>query len=405
MIGAKRQSARARFGFHIRNVSDLPYRRFELGADEVLLINPNTGSLPMFRTRTDAEITLGIYERQPILIREGEPSGNPWQLLLCRQFHMSDDSHLFLAQDRFPEDQFNGWSFSADNVDYLPLYEAKMLSHFDHRFSTFRGATQAQLNAGSLPRLTDKDHDDALLESLPRYWVAEPEVKAKLAGKSDLNWLFGWRKIARNTDSRTFVPSVVPRSAIGESFSLAFPALAEHTPLLQAVWSSLIFDYISRQKLSGMNMTYTILNQIACPPPSAFDAATGWESGVALKDWLRPYVLELTFTSWRLKSYAEQLGDCSSPFHWDHDRRALLRADLDAAAFHVYGLDPVETEHVIDSCDVLRRQEERDFGEYRTKRLVLEGYQRMSTAIASSGMGWRPLADPPAGFGPRHSEN
>ena len=103
-----------------------------------------------------------------------------------------------------------------------------------------------------------------------------------------------------------------------------------------------------------------------------------------------------------MKPYAEELGDDGPPFHWDAERRALLRADLDAAFLHVYGLNREEAEHVLDSFPVVRRYEERDYGEYRTRRLVLEAYDRMASAVANGGKGWRPLADIPAGFGPRH---
>ena len=100
----------------------------------------------------------------------------------------------------------------------------------------------------------------------------------------------------------------------------------------------------------------------------------------------------------------QDLGDDGPPFRWDPERRALLRADLDAGFLHVYGLDRDEAEHVLDSFPVVRKYDERDFGEYRTKRLVLEAYDRMAEAIANGGKGWKPLADPPAGHGPRHSE-
>ena len=76
--------------------------------------------------------------------------------------------------------------------------------------------------------------------------------------------------------------------------------------------------------------------------------------------------------------------------------------DLDAGFLHVYGLNRVEAEHVLDSFNVVRKYEERDFGDYRTKRLVLEAYDRMAKAIVNGGTGWRSLADPPAGAGPRH---
>jgi hypothetical protein len=81
------------------------------------------------------------------------------------------------------------------------------------------------------------------------------------------------------------------------------------------------------------------------------------------------------------------------PSHWDRERRVLLRADLDAAFFHVYELDQEKAEHVLDSFVTVRKYDECDFGEYRTKRLVLGAYDRMAAAIANDGKGWRPLTD------------
>lgn len=81
---------------------------------------------------------------------------------------------------------------------------------------------------------------------------------------------------------------------------------------------------------------------------------------------------------------------------------ALLRADLEAAFLHVYGLTRAEAEHVLDSFFVVRKYEERDLGEHRTRRLVLQAYDRMAAAIARGGTGWTSLAAVPAGAGPRH---
>jgi hypothetical protein len=97
------------------------------------------------------------------------------------------------------------------------------------------------------------------------------------------------------------------------------------------------------------------------------------------------------------------LGDDGPPFRWDPERRALLRADLDAGFMHIYGLTRTETEHVLDSFPVVRKYDERDHGEYRTRRLVLDAYDRMATATARGGQGWTTLAGIPAGHGARHS--
>ncbi len=404
MTGTHRTVRRTKFAFLNRHISDVSEKRFQLAAKEVLALNPNTGTLPMFRSRTDADITLGIYSRHPVLIRDGDPDGNPWGLSFARLFDMANDSGLFHTADDLADAKFNGWSYKRGNKEYVPLYEAKMLSHFDHRFSTYKGATQAQLNVGALPRLTDEQHDDPDLEPLARYWVDRPKVAEYLRRDWDRDWLFGWRDIARSSDSRTMGPSILPYSAVAGGFPLALTDDPTDIPLLQAVWTTYAFDYVVRQKNAGSHLNMTLMRQIACPTPDVFERPTPWRQSMKLAQWVRPYLLELAYTSWRVKPYAEDLGDENPPFRWNPERRALLRADLDAGFLQIYGLDRDEAEHVLDSFPVVRKYEERDFGEYRTKRLVLEAYDRMAEAIANGGKGWKPLADPPAGHGPRHSE-
>jgi len=403
MTGKQRQVKRTRFAFLIRHVVDLSSRRFALAPNEVLKMNPNTGTLPMFRSRIEADITLGIYDRHPVLIRDDDPDGNPWGLSFSQGlFNMASDAHLFHPADDLSYGHFNGWSYERGRNEYVPLYEAKMLSHFDHRFSTYRGATRAQLNVGSLPRLSEKEHDDPDQETLARYWVQRAEVATKLDDKWDRGWLLGWRDITNAGNERTFVPSTLPTSAVGDPFLLALPDDPTHGPQLHAVWSTFVFDFVARQKLSGTHMKYFTTKQLACPDPETFDQPVEWRHRTTLAEWVQPYVLELAYTSWRLKPYAEELGDDGPPFHWDLERRSLLRADLDAAFLHVYGLNRKEAEHVLDSFPVVRKYDERDFGEYRTKRLVLEAYDHMANAIANGGKGWKPLAGVPAGSGPRH---
>ena len=78
-------------------------------------------------------------------------------------------------------------------------------------------------------------------------------------------------------------------------------------------------------------MKYFTVKQLACPTPATFEQPAAWQPEFSLADWVHPYLLELSYTSWRLKPYAEELGDDGPPFRWNAERRPLLRADLDAA--------------------------------------------------------------------------
>lgn len=405
VTGTHRSVPRARFAFLNRHVSDVPDKRFRLAADEVLLINPNTGTLPMFRSRKDADITLGMFSRHPVLIREQDPEGNPWGLSMPTLFHMTNNSDLFEESDDLRDARFDGWSYTRGTEKLVPLYEAKMTGHFDHRYGTYAGVTQAQLNSGSLPRPSAEDHDDPHFDVRARYWVQVPEVTKRLDKRGwSRGWMLGARGITNMGNERTFVPSVVPSSAAGNSFFLAVLEDPDRGPDLHAVWSSLAFDYLARQKISGSNINQFVVKQLACPTPTTLEKPALWRAEETVAQWIRPYVLELSFTSWRLLPYAEDLNNNGRPFRWDPERRAQLRADLDAGFLHIYGLNRDEAEHVLDSFFVIRKHEERDLDEFRTKRLVLEAYDAMTEAIANRGKGWKPLADPPAGHGPRHPE-
>lgn len=408
ITGESRTTRDALLAFDLRHPRELHAGvAFGLGSDEVLLLNPNTGTLPVFRSRVDAEITLGIYRRHPVLIRDDDPDGNPWGLTFARLLDMANDSRLFrTAEDLEGEGAvFDGWARLSGPRRWLPLYEAKLLYFFDHRLSSY-----ADLPIGfegtSLPRLTDVQHADPWVEPLARYWVAEKDVEAVVGGRWDRGWFLGWRDIARASDARTFVPSVLPRSAVGHVFPVAFPARPEDGTLLQVAWSSLVCDYVTRQKLSGTHLTYGILNQLACPAPSTFGEPAPWQPGVTLAEFVTPRVLELTYTSHRITPYARDLGDDGPPFRWAPERREVLRAELDAAMFHVYGLTRPEVEHVLDSFFVVRKYDERDHGEFRTKRLVLDRYDAMAEAIAALAAGqpcpYATPLNPPPGRGPRH---
>lgn len=88
------------------------------------------------------------------------------------------------------------------------------------------------------------------------------------------------------------------------------------------------------------------------------------------------------------------------PYRWDPSV-ALLRADLDAAFLHVYGLTLIEAEHMLGSLFIVREYEECDHGWYRrTRRLILQAYDRMAAAIAHGGTGWTSLANIPRGGAP-----
>ena len=119
-----------------------------------------------------------------------------------------------------------------------------------------------------------------------------------------------------------------------------------------------------------------------------------WEQSIQIRDWLLPRVLELTYTAWDLKAFAEDCGDNGPPFIWDPERRFQLRCEIDAAFFHLYGISRDDTAYILDTFPVLWRSEVREHGEYRTKRVVLGIYDALTTAAANGLPYDSPLGPP-----------
>jgi len=386
----------ASFAFGTRYMRDLPARRFTMPPGEILLVNPNTGTTPLFRSRRDAEITIGIYKRVPVLWRE-DPAENPWGLSFMAMFHMANDSGLFRTAEELLRDGWNieGNVFVLGSQRMLPLYEAKMVHHFDHRLGTYEGQSEAQANVGTLPRVTPEQHDQAEFAIMPRYWVSELDVLNKLRAKRwERNWLLGWRRIARSSDERTMISTIVPRSAVGDSEFLMLPsAPTSMCALLAASLSSFVLDYAARQKMAGTNLSYFIVQQLPIPSPDFYSQPGG--------GWMLSHVLELIYTVPDIASFATELGDDGPPFRWDDNRRFAMRAELDAAFFHLYGIERDDVEYIMETFPVVRKRDEQRYGTFRTKELILETYDAMTEA-ALTGKPYQTIIDPPPGRGPRH---
>ena len=405
-----------------------------------------------------------------MLIRDpdGEhPGRNPWGITFMAMFHMSNDSHLF-------EDD--------DGDEHLPLYEAKMIHQFDHRWATYHREN------GDPPVVKDvplADKQDPNFSVTPRYWVRQRHVLARIARvpralaraygaedghgvvaalanwietgrtpekalespheslqtlialggehfallspdpkdwrnlkvqtearnyaplsaeelaalrkNSDLwsamdalmderspRWLMGFRDIARSTDERTVIASILPRAAVGNNLPLMIFERFESPEYVAALignLSSLTLDYIARHKVGGTHLNFFIAKQLPVIAPDQYTS----------KDlsFISSRTLELIFSSYDLSAWAEDLGYKRTPFGFDPDRRAQVRAELDAYYARLYGLTREELAYILDPAEVmgpdypsetfrvLKNNEEKTFGEYRTRRLILSAWDAL----------------------------
>ncbi|WP_093840827.1 Eco57I restriction-modification methylase domain-containing protein [Streptomyces aidingensis] len=410
--GPARRHEHARLAFRARRPDQLDMRTFELDAAGFQTINPNSRTSPVCDSPEHFAILRKIHERVPVLWsgKGTADERNPWGVRFMRMFDMATDSKRFLPEDRLLADGWSraGTTFSKGDARALPLYEGKFIHHYDPRFSTYENATQAQINKGTLPRLDTEAHQDPHALPKPRYWVLEDEVDARLAAEPSkpqtdwpYGWLVGWRDVCRASDERTAIPSVLPRTAVGHTVPILFPAVNESFPgLLLANLSSIALDFSLRQKISGAHLTYAYLEQLPVLAPDIYARPAAWLAGEAPRDWITARVLELSYTSHEISSFARFLGDEGPPFCWDDNRRFLIRAELDAAYFVLYGLSEQEIAVVLDSFRAFRNKNPWAFEQLKEE--ILNIYRAMEKAAQHGTRYVHPDLDPAPGRGRRH---
>ncbi|MDJ0728740.1 MAG: N-6 DNA methylase [Crocosphaera sp.] len=370
LIGDKVKQTSATFTYHCHQISDLNQseRYFNLSEDDIKLINPNTLTCPIFRSNPDAEITKKIYQRVPVLENEATKS-NPWGISFMRMFDMSNDSHLFKNET---------------GEELLPLYEAKMFSLYNHRYGTYMQEMldSDQVNFKGIPTPTIKELQDPNFTVNPRHWVDKFEVENKLNTRWNKKYLLGFRSITNVVNERTVIFSILPISACSNMSPLLLPEKdSKLIAIFMANLNSLVFDFIARQKLGTNALNFFIVKQLPIIPPD-------WYTEEDI-EFISSRVLELTYTAYDMKPFAEDMGYSGEPFIWDEDRRAILRAELDAKFAKLYGLTRDELRYILDPADVygedfpsetfrvLKNNEMKKYGEYRTQRLVLAAWDMM----------------------------
>ena len=271
----------------------------------------------------------------------------------------------------------------------------------------------------------DHGHLAKAADSAPALRGAEDAVSwaEELLALRSPRWLMGWRRTSRSTDERTAICTMSPQAGVGDSHFLMRPgATAPFVACLAACLDSFICDFTIRQALGGANVSFFLMKQIAVLSPSAYSQA---DVAFAV-----PRTLELTYTAWDLQPFAQDCGWDGPPFRWDEERRFLLRAELDAAFFHLYlpstregewrpareadGARVDETaeqlaslrehfptprdavDYILETFPIVRGKDEQRHGEYRTKRFILEIWDAMQAATARGEQYQSPLDPPPA---------
>ncbi len=379
--GEKRRFDETKCAFFLHDIETIrdPNRCFPLAPADFARVNPNTATAPIFRTRRDAEITRRIYERHPVLVnRSMGEERRVWPVRFKQGlFNMTSDSHLFrtaaqLDSAGFYPVQGNCWKKGKEL--YLPLYQGRMIWHFDHRANSVRVNPESSHNPYLSEPVSEAQHADPNFLPQTQYWV--PAAGVETALPESHGYTLGFRDITNPTNERTMVASLVPWAGYGNTLPLLLGVEAMASVCFVANVNAMCTDFVARQKAQGTHLNWYIVEQLPVIAPEDYDRHFG---DTTARELVRDHVLRLTYTAHDMAPFARDLGYHGPPFIWDEEERRHLRARLDALYFILYGLSREDADYVLDTFPIVRREDEAQFGKYRTKELIL-AYMNALTA-------------------------
>ena len=374
--GYERRFKQTKCAFFLHDTEAIgdPQRCFPLTREDFTRVNPNTGTVPVFRTRRDADITRRIYERHPVLVdRSDSEERRAWPVRYHTMFHMTNDSSLFRTAVELDAEGFYrvpGSRWKKGEELCMPLYEGKMVQAFDHRAASVV-VNPENLNRPAQPRNTTvEQHSEPTWVPEPQFWIRSDAIE----WTTDLGWSLAFKDVTAPTNIRTMIASLVPKSGFGNTLPLLLPARDDvltyrnHAWLLAACLNSFAFDFVARQKVQGQHLNWFIVEQLPVIAPGDYNRYFGKQTA---RDVVRDHVLRLTYTAHDMEPFARDLGYDGPLFAWDQEKRRHLRARLDALYFHLYGLSRAAAAYVLDTFPIVRRQDEAAYGSYRTRDLIL----------------------------------
>ena len=371
--GKNRNFDRTDMAFFLHDVAELdePDRVFSLTDEDFARVNPNTGTAPIFRTQRDAEITLSIYEKFPVL--NNHDKGKVWPVKYYTMFHMTNDSGLFKTRIELEKDGYYPVSnnrLKKGEDKYVPLYEGKMVQLYDHRAASVI-VNLENLNRPAQPEATTlNEYMDPVYMPMSQYYINLTELRVDCS----LQYYLGFKEISAPTNQRTMIAAILPQSGVGNKIPLLIPeenmgsSYKEIICLALANLNAFIFDFITRQKLHGQTLNLYIVEQLPVIPPDLFEQPLG---KTTVAEFIKDHVLRLTYTAWDMQPFAKDMGYDGDPFIWDEEDRRHRKAKLDALFFNLYEISEEDADYILSTFPIVKKHDEAEHGRFLTRDLIL----------------------------------
>ncbi len=333
----------------------------ELSYESLKLLNPFTGMLPNFSNKREADFLLRVSYDFPFF-------KNIYQnVRFGRIVHLTSHAE-FITKKKIE--------------DNIPIYEGKFFNQFDGKFSGFNGVADELRYGNKSSSFNIDEEKKEIVDYFPesRFFI-NAEKWQQLSKNHNERFMLAWRSLTSATNTRTCIATVLP--FIPATQSVQFLTTNQDDLLyLAGLFNSVVFDFILKKKLSGIDLTQSIINQMPVPYIEQTTSKINFNGGFAtIKNNISLLVLSLLRNDVRLNSLFKNL-ELRDEIGTESKFETVRKIDLLFMA--LYKLTDSEVELVL--AEFSKLYSEKDLSWFKKELQILLGNYSVSPAIATTSL-------------------
>lgn len=254
-----------------------------------------------------------------------------------------------MFQDVYPECKFgrivhltNHSRYIERSADkgYLPIYEGKFIEQYNNRYATYREVEDSERYKGKSKAkliIGDEEYPES------RYFI-DKDYWNKLSGNFTEEYSVVWRSLTAASNRRTMIATLLPKIPTCQSIQLLQTSDKNKMIHILALFNSIIFDYIVRMKLAGLDLTQTIIKQMPVPSEDRYEEMILYKNVTAS---IGSHIASRIKALYQNDSMVQNFFSNIYTYHVDKKAHKALMAEIDILMAKAYGIEDAEFQDII----------------------------------------------------------
>ncbi|XCA84405.1 N-6 DNA methylase [Exiguobacterium mexicanum] len=324
----KPESETIKFKTNLKLPSDIFKKNIEFDRDSLKLINPETNMLPNIKDEEDLVLIKKIYENNKIF------SEQFFDVKFGRIVHFTTHA-LDISKEK---NEFN-----------IGVYEGKFIELFDGKYSTFEGISDNLKYASKANSKVMSSDNKIDYQKIPecRFFISNSRWDS-LTKNYTQEFSLMWRSLTSATNRRTMIATILPHQPTSQSIQLLQTTNPSDLIYLLTVFNSIVFDYVVKLKLSGIDMTQAIVKQMPVPDKSLVNEKIDFDGIFAsIMEHIESRVYKLYENDFRLANFNWRYTNIDVINSIYNSSRIKIIADLDLIVSYLYKINSEDFQKIV----------------------------------------------------------